>query len=737
MRHSGALHSGEFSQDGHWVTTASADGGARVWDGFTGRPVTEWFRHRSHVAHVSFSPDQQWMATASVDKTARIWELPEAPVPVPSWLPELAEAVVHLRRNAAGHEAFVSPAEFLEMRERLADADGQDAYTLWARWFLADRSTRVMSPHSPVTVTEYVRQRLAEGSESSIREALRLAPTNGVAWARLARVTLSQTTNATSRLQPITEHASRLAFQFAPAEAETWWAQSDLREREGHLVEAEQAMRRALVLQPDNPALTAARIRLLERLQQVEEALRAASEAVARAETGGARSPIDLTKALLQRRELLLRSGHPVEAQADFLRAKSIPARDPACSTNCLDLSPFYNAALHEDWHGRQWKGNNLATLPTGQRTFGGVEFDVRGVVQLAGVEIDKHAPGFPKEASRIPVRRIARRIHFLHASAWGNYVRAQARIGSYVIHYADGTIAEVPLRTGEELAEWQASGGPKDLPHAHIAWLGTNPLKARVQLFKHTWENSRPDVPVETLDFRSDMTAAAPFLIAITADDSPPPVPEVMESESPRLKNIPKRDPLCSTNCLDLSPHYNAALGDDWHNPPGSTGWNLRSLPAGRQIFGSVEFDVRGVIQLFCRALERDYPEFPRVVSGIAVGQPCRALHFLHASIWSERLRNGTVIGKYVVHYADGQTAEIPNVHGEDSRAWQIANDGVTRLARATVPWSGTAPNGAPVRVFKRTWVNPRPEVTVETLDLHSGESLAGVFVIAITAEP
>jgi hypothetical protein len=39
------------------------------------------------------------------------------------------------------------------------------------------------------------------------------------------------------------------------------------------------------------------------------------------------------------------------------------------------------------------------------------------------------------------------------------------------------------------------------------------------VRLFRTTWVNPMPETQIRTLDYRSDMADAAPFLIAITAD--------------------------------------------------------------------------------------------------------------------------------------------------------------------------------------------------------------------------
>jgi hypothetical protein len=117
-------------------------------------------------------------------------------------------------------------------------------------------------------------------------------------------------------------------------------------------------------------------------------------------------------------------------------------------------------------------------------------------------------------------LNRSCRRLHFLHAAAWGNYVPAGTKIGAYLIHYADGKEAEISLRAGEDLAEWQSGGnGPAELKRATVAWTGRNARNLNVRLFQRAWENPQPGVEIIGLDFISAMTDAAPFLIAITVE--------------------------------------------------------------------------------------------------------------------------------------------------------------------------------------------------------------------------
>jgi WD40 repeat protein len=57
----------EFSPDGRWIATASADGTARLFDIAMGKEVAQ-FDHGKGVTHVSLSPDGRMIATISEDK---------------------------------------------------------------------------------------------------------------------------------------------------------------------------------------------------------------------------------------------------------------------------------------------------------------------------------------------------------------------------------------------------------------------------------------------------------------------------------------------------------------------------------------------------------------------------------------------------------------------------------------------------------------------------------------------
>jgi WD40 repeat protein len=63
-----------WSPDGKWLTTASSDRTARIWDAETGSELVVLHGHDDEVRGVAWSPDGRRLATVSHDRTARIWD---------------------------------------------------------------------------------------------------------------------------------------------------------------------------------------------------------------------------------------------------------------------------------------------------------------------------------------------------------------------------------------------------------------------------------------------------------------------------------------------------------------------------------------------------------------------------------------------------------------------------------------------------------------------------------------
>ena len=195
--------------------------------------------------------------------------------------------------------------------------------------------------------------------------------------------------------------------------------------------------------------------------------------------------------------------------------------RDPTTPKELLDLTPFYNAGLNESWHGS--KGNDLAALPKGLQTFSGVDFDVRGIVQLGSKS--PSATNYPAVIDGILVKQKCQRLHFLHAAGFGVPGDEGKQIGTYVVHFATNEMRlEIPIRYGHEVRNWHAIAGEPAAPgELKVTWKGENAQSKSVgrsiRLFLTTWTNVAPGLEIESIDFVSGMTVPAPFLIAITVE--------------------------------------------------------------------------------------------------------------------------------------------------------------------------------------------------------------------------
>ena len=162
LRHKAQVRAASFSADGRRVVTASWDNTARVWDTESGKPLGEPLRHEGEVNAAavfaaSFSADGRRVVTASLDNTARVWDVAvDLDLPLPLWVPELAEALGGAKFNDQG--LLVSPDKsIVELRSELLALKGDDFWSRFGRWFFMRGPERTISPNSKVTVGELYR----------------------------------------------------------------------------------------------------------------------------------------------------------------------------------------------------------------------------------------------------------------------------------------------------------------------------------------------------------------------------------------------------------------------------------------------------------------------------------------------------------------------------------------------------------------------------------------------------
>ncbi len=212
-----------------------------------------------------------------------------------------------------------------------------------------------------------------------------------------------------------------------------------------------------------------------------------------------------------------------------------IPAREPAASSNLIDLTAHYTSTLDKASCNPcipDWMGINLTSVPKGLVRFQDVLFDVRGIVQLTPISrslgaMDVVWEGFPQAVERISVAQRFRRLHAVIGSVGGNWnpTPEGKAIGALVLHYADGTRQECEILYGRHVRDWWTHADTRtDTDLAQVAWEGPHGFPkihpTRLRIYHSSWENPHPDKTVVSFDFVSRMaTTAAPFLIAVTVE--------------------------------------------------------------------------------------------------------------------------------------------------------------------------------------------------------------------------
>jgi WD40 repeat protein len=207
-----------------------------------------------------------------------------------------------------------------------------------------------------------------------------------------------------------------------------------------------------------------------------------------------------------------------------------------------------------------------------------------------------------------------------------------------------------------------------------------------------------------------------------------------------------PPRPPEAGPNQVDLTAHYNGTFdkratqtGGDLHVDD-----DLRQLPQGLVNLGGIPFDIRGSIVLRKRTdggvFKTVYNAYPVQIEGIKIGRKFQRLQVLHGSR-NEGAPLGTAIGAYVLHYADGTQQELEIVYGRDVLdLWKEKNEPAVKPDRAVEAWTGSNPttdiSDASLRLFRRTYENPKPDVEVVSVDYVSKMARCVPFLIAVTVE-
>ena len=279
-------------------------------------------------------------------------------------------------------------------------------------------------------------------------------------------------------------------------------------------------------LDPDGHAARIERAEALLAHGWVDDAL-AADEGTLAHTGAGEQVPRRVREAkewLSLRERCLLALGRKEEAGQVVAEILKAPPRRSDLSPRCIDISKHYTASIYD---GRGWHATeNLRMLPETFRPRDGIDFDIRGLIQLqsgrfppgedfiSGKDMNElYEKSFPEAVEGIRIGLQARALHFLTSSCW-TQAPPGAEVSRIVIHYEDGGWEECPIRMREDVIDW--SWNEQRIDVDRIAWIGGRPIK---RLMRKTWTNPHPEKPIRDIDFVSAMSTAAPFLVAVTAE--------------------------------------------------------------------------------------------------------------------------------------------------------------------------------------------------------------------------
>lgn len=169
-----------------------------------------------------------------------------------------------------------------------------------------------------------------------------------------------------------------------------------------------------------------------------------------------------------------------------------------------------------------------------------------------------------------------------------------------------------------------------------------------------------------------------------------------------------------------------------------GERGLDMKNLPVGERMIADVlyhivDYDTAPVADCIVLGAHRAPQGMPKTVKGIEVHRKADLLFFLHTARVTRPLRDDErrrspyqlpEVLRYVIHYADGQTHEVPVRLGAHIDHWLQENpvplQGALVSSAVPVPRAETHQKGV---LYSMQVRNPRPHVEIESIDVSLGQ--------------
>jgi hypothetical protein len=536
-----------FSPDGQRIITASQDRTARVWDALTGKPLTPPLLHDQTVSRVAFSPDGHRVLTVSQDNLTRVWDA-DTGEPLTPPIPHTADA---------GASAFSGSGRYLlTMHPKYAacvwDLHQETSPPALLKSMVDTNETprsggmmvsremnnlfRVRSMLSgldvalhPISTKTFPVQAWFDNTSCFILLEGELAKIQ--VWHAASGMPITPQVQSRYALDEAASKKVKLPTVDAPADSLVQQAQLlagsrldgsggwTLLELEELTSEWDQFSTKSQIANPKS---------------QIEPG-NAPLTAWHRLEAAAAEGASDWSAAAFHWRKLAaLQSGSPeIEQRLDYSsnaavaatatdgsyydRRRLIPPRDPRADAHQIDLTAQYTAPLTDGFSDAR----RDVGLQIGVQKFGGVTFDVRGLIQLSGREPNRRGIKRSDRVTGILIGQRTARLHLLHTEQWA-WDKDNDEIAALNIRYANGQEEKAPIQHAIAVAGDVGGGGPA-AKQARLAWIGTTALananQNSLRLFQYTWSNPHPDWEIAQVDLVSAKAQASYVLVAMTVE--------------------------------------------------------------------------------------------------------------------------------------------------------------------------------------------------------------------------
>ncbi|MFW5830312.1 MAG: hypothetical protein ACOCXA_08640, partial [Planctomycetota bacterium] len=257
----------------------------------------------------------------------------------------------------------------------------------------------------------------------------------------------------------------------------------------------------------------------------------------------------NLTKALLSNLGVPFAGGGSVvvgDAALDFQ-----PIAMPESAYNIYPRRDTGDAGKNPWFRAGGWaRKEDMTALPGGRQQLDGVLFDLNDfamadvptIIALAG----KDSPVATERITDIQVNRTADALFFLHTyhpsrraeQVDKNIRKAKDRgnintlvsmdyptVLEYVVHYADGSEAVIPVRYRREIGPWIDEHLPETNAYARVAWqAAAGEGEGYLSVYSMQWNNPEPSKEITTIDIRLPQDTknleqyGAPAVFAITS---------------------------------------------------------------------------------------------------------------------------------------------------------------------------------------------------------------------------